>query len=222
MKPRSAGHLYVSALHYFVMLSILPTPPLHLSVTARGFVRVAIAQPRSALWSSAAQAFVGAHRASLTLASSRFEVCASLLALGRGCVSRFLPVARLGQWVRCAPVSVGGQQSRFGGRSIKPSFPCGSNPPLNPVRFALWTLRDKAAQRRLALRYASRSGPPLVRSSFVSGVVCSVRPKCFSNNSYLSDSIQYLSWRLVSAYSVLSLYRANSFFVTSIFIPFKS
>jgi len=23
---------------------------------------------------------------------------------------------------------------------------------LNPVRFALWTLRDKAAQRRLALR----------------------------------------------------------------------
>jgi len=29
-----------------------------------------------------------------------------------------------------------------------------SNPALNPVRFALWTLRDKAAQRRLALRYA--------------------------------------------------------------------
>jgi hypothetical protein len=28
-----------------------------------------------------------------------------------------------------------------------------SNPALNPVRFALWTLRDKAAQRRLALRY---------------------------------------------------------------------
>jgi len=27
-----------------------------------------------------------------------------------------------------------------------------SNPALNPVRFALWTLRDKAAQRRLALR----------------------------------------------------------------------
>ena len=26
---------------------------------------------------------------------------------------------------------------------------------LNPVRFALWTLRDKAAQRRLALRYAA-------------------------------------------------------------------
>ena len=30
-----------------------------------------------------------------------------------------------------------------------------SNPALNPVRFALWTLRDKAAQRRLALRYAA-------------------------------------------------------------------
>ena len=27
-----------------------------------------------------------------------------------------------------------------------------SNMALNPVRFALWTLRDKAAQRRLALR----------------------------------------------------------------------
>jgi len=26
------------------------------------------------------------------------------------------------------------------------------NPALNPVRFALWTLRDKAAPRRLALR----------------------------------------------------------------------
>ena len=29
------------------------------------------------------------------------------------------------------------------------------NPALNLVRFALWTLRDKAAQRRLALRWAS-------------------------------------------------------------------
>ena len=34
------------------------------------------------------------------------------------------------------------------------SSPC-SNPALNLVRFALWTLRDKAAQRRLALRWAS-------------------------------------------------------------------
>ena len=32
------------------------------------------------------------------------------------------------------------------------------NMALNPVRFALWTLRDKAAQRRLALRWASLSG----------------------------------------------------------------
>jgi len=31
------------------------------------------------------------------------------------------------------------------------------NPALNPVRFALWTLRDKAAQRRLALRWATQS-----------------------------------------------------------------
>lgn len=29
------------------------------------------------------------------------------------------------------------------------------NPALNPVRFALWMLRDKAAQRRLALRWSS-------------------------------------------------------------------
>ena len=27
-----------------------------------------------------------------------------------------------------------------------------ANPALNPVRFALWTLRDKSAQRRLTLR----------------------------------------------------------------------
>jgi hypothetical protein len=31
-----------------------------------------------------------------------------------------------------------------------------SNTALNPVRFALWTLRDEAAQRRLALRWASK------------------------------------------------------------------
>jgi len=29
------------------------------------------------------------------------------------------------------------------------------NQALKPVRFALWMLRDKAAQHRLALRYAS-------------------------------------------------------------------
>ena len=33
-----------------------------------------------------------------------------------------------------------------------PSSTTWANPALNPVRFALWTLRDKAAQRRLALR----------------------------------------------------------------------
>ena len=159
IKPRSAGHLYVSACHYLVMLSLLPTSPLHLSITAGGLVRSAVTQPLAALWSSAAQAFVGAHRASLTLAPSRFEVCASLLALGRGCGSRFLPFGRLGQWARCASLFVGGQQSRFGGRSINPSFPCGSNPPLNPVRFAHWTLRDKAAQRRLALRCTCPATP---------------------------------------------------------------
>ena len=32
-----------------------------------------------------------------------------------------------------------------------PSSTTWANPALNPVRFALWTLRDKAAQRRLAL-----------------------------------------------------------------------
>ncbi len=30
---------------------------------------------------------------------------------------------------------------------------------LNPVRFALWTLCDKAAQRRLALRYTAQALP---------------------------------------------------------------
>ena len=133
------------------MRRFLPIPPLHLSVTARGLVRVAIAPLLAALWSSAAQAFVGARRASFTLASSRFPVGAPLLAFGRAFGSRRFLLDRLGRWARCAPVSVVGQQSRFGGRSINPSFPCCANPPLNPVRFAHWTLRDKAAQRRLAL-----------------------------------------------------------------------
>ena len=138
------------------MRRFLPIPPLHLSVTARGFVCVTIAQSLAALWSSAAQVFVRAHRASLPLASSRFAVGAPLLALGRVCGSRCFPLVRLGRWARCAPVSVVGRESRFGGRSINPSFPCCANPPLNPVRFAHWTLRDKAAQRRLALRWASQ------------------------------------------------------------------
>jgi hypothetical protein len=134
------------------MLSLLPIPPLHLSITARGFVREAIAQPLAVSSSSTAQAFVGAHRASLPLASSRFEVFAPLLALGRACVSRCLPLGRLGQWARCAPLSVGGQESGYVGRSINPSSSCCANPPLNLAPFSRWTLRDKAAQRRLALR----------------------------------------------------------------------
>ena len=133
------------------MLSLLPIPPLHLSITARGLVCSSVTQPRSALRSSASLALVGARRASLTLAPSRFEVCASLLALSRAYVSRFLPFARLGRWARYASVSVGLQQSRFGGRSINPSLSGRSNPPLNPAPFSRWTLRDKAAQRRLAL-----------------------------------------------------------------------
>ena len=125
--PRGAPHFYVSAYHYLVMLSLLSIPPLHLSITARGFGRVAIAQPLSAFWLSVSQGFVSAQRASLTLASSRFAVRASLLALGRACFSRFLPIARLGRWARCAPVSVGGQQSRFGGRGINRSSPVCAN-----------------------------------------------------------------------------------------------
>ena len=134
------------------MLSFLPIPLLHLSITACGIVRSSVSQPLSALQSSASLAFVVARRASLTLASSRFEVCASLLALGRGCVSRCLPFVRLGQRARHAPVFVGGQQSRFGGRSINSSLSGRSNPPLNPAPFSRWTLRDNAAQRRLAPR----------------------------------------------------------------------
>ena len=134
------------------MLSLLPILPLHLSFTAGGYVRSSVGQPLAALWSSSALAFVGAHRASLTLASLRFAVCAPLLAFDRACVSRRLPLVRLGRWVRCAPRFVGQQQSGYVGRSINPSSSCCANPPLNPVRFALWTLRDKAAQRRLALR----------------------------------------------------------------------
>ena len=37
---------------------------------------------------------------------------------------------------------------------LRPRPDYSANLALNPVRFALWTLRDKAAQRRLALRYA--------------------------------------------------------------------
>lgn len=33
-----------------------------------------------------------------------------------------------------------------------------ANPALNPPPFGRWTLRDKAAQHRLALRWASHDG----------------------------------------------------------------
>ena len=149
----SSVRLNVSAIHYLVMLSLLPTPPPHLSITAGGLVRSSVAQPISALRSSASLAFIGARRASLTLASSRFEVCASLLALGRGYFSRFLSIARLGRWVRCAPVSVGRQQSRFGGRNFNPFFPGRSNPPVKwdaEKAAVLWATR--LARRPLLLR----------------------------------------------------------------------
>jgi len=35
----------------------------------------------------------------------------------------------------------------------------GANPALNLAPFSRWTLRDKAAQRRLALRYALSASP---------------------------------------------------------------
>jgi hypothetical protein len=77
---RGAPHFYVSALHYFVMRHFLPIPPLHLSVTVRGLVRVAIAPLLAALWSSAAQAFVGARRAS---SPSRLHAFRSVLRCSR-------------------------------------------------------------------------------------------------------------------------------------------
>jgi len=39
------------------------------------------------------------------------------------------------------------------------------NPAVDPVRFALWTLRNKAAQRRSPLRWASLVTRPLSLST---------------------------------------------------------
>ena len=142
------------------MLSLLPIPPLHLSITARGLVRSSVAQPTSALRSSASLAFVSACRASLTPASSRFEVCASLLALGRGYFSRFLPFARLGRWARYAPVSVGRQQSRLGGRNVTPFFPGCANPPVKWDAGQAAVLRDCRLARRPLLQL---QGLPQIR-----------------------------------------------------------
>jgi len=135
------------------MQSFLPLPPPHLSFTARGFVRSSVTQPHSALWSSAALAFVGAHRALPSLASSRVEVCAPLLALGRGCVLRFLPFARLGWRARGAQASVGRQQSRFGGGSINPPSPFCANPAVKrDAEYAAVLRATHLARRPLLLR----------------------------------------------------------------------
>ena len=135
------------------MLSLLPISPLHLSITARGLVGASVTQPRSAFWSSAAQAFVGTHRAFLPLAPSRFEVCASLLALSRGCVSRCRLFFRLVSRLLYVPRFVGRQQSRFGSRSINPSSPGCSNPPVKWDAEKAAVLRaTRLARRPLLLR----------------------------------------------------------------------
>ena len=92
-------------------VSVFTSPFVHQNTTEKTV-------PSSTAWANLA----------LNLASSRFEVCASLLALGRGHISRILPIARLVRWARCAPVSVGLLQSRFGARSINPSSPGSANP----------------------------------------------------------------------------------------------
>ena len=147
-----APHLHVSALHYFVMQSFSPISPLLLSFTAGGFSCTLPTRPLAVSSWSVVHALVLAYRASFAHASSRFAVGASLLAFGRACVSGCLPFIRLGRWARLLPFSAGRQPSCYGCRSLTLSLSGRSNPPLNPVRFALWTLRDVAAQRRLALR----------------------------------------------------------------------
>jgi hypothetical protein len=145
------------------MVSLLPIPPLLLSVTACGFGCTLPVQPLAGSSSSVAPAFVLAHRAhasshftvgapSFAFIRSCFSLCAPLFALGRACVSRCLPIVRLVSRVLYAPLSVAWHQSCYGCRGINPSFSGRSNPPLNPAPFSRWTLRDKAAQRRLALR----------------------------------------------------------------------
>ena len=134
------------------MQTLLPISPLFLSFTAGGFSRTLPAQPLAVSSLSVSPTFVLARRASFTHASARFAVGTSLLAFGRACVSRRLSFIRLGSWARCSPFFVGRQPSCYGCRGLNSSLSGRSNPPLNPVRFALWTLRDEAAQRRLALR----------------------------------------------------------------------
>ena len=91
---------------------------------------------------------------SLAVRSSGFLSCAQIPVAAR------LRQAFVGAPFRLAPVqtqpvvSVPALRSALQNDAEKtaPSSTAGSNPALNPVRFALWTLRDKAAQRRLALR----------------------------------------------------------------------
>ena len=103
------------------------------------------------------QAFVVPLRVSLPYAPWRFTFGAPLLALGRACVSRYLSFVRLGLWARFSSFSVAWQLSRLGGRSINPSLTGCANPALNLAPFGRWRLCDKPAQRRLALRWASRA-----------------------------------------------------------------
>jgi hypothetical protein len=42
-------------------------------------------------------------------------------------------------------------------RALSAAAAASSNPALNPAPFSRWTLRDKAAQRRLALRWSHPS-----------------------------------------------------------------
>ena len=145
------------------MHSFLPIPPPFLSFTACGFSSALPVQPLAASSSSVAAAFVLAHRSlasscftvgtpSFALIRSCFLVCASLLALGRARVARCLPLVRLGLWLLYVSRFVGRQQSRYGSRNINPPSPICANPALNLAPFGRWTLRDKPAQRRLALR----------------------------------------------------------------------
>ena len=128
IKPRSAGHFYVSAIHYFVMQSFLPIPLLFLSITAGGFSYTLPAQPLAVSSLSVVQAFVLARRVSFSHASSRFAVGASSLAFGHACVSRCLRLIRFGLWERYASRFVGRQPSCYRYFRIIPSSSGCANP----------------------------------------------------------------------------------------------
>ena len=145
----AAPHFHVSAIHYSVMRSFLPTPPPFLSVTVCGLGGATVAQRLVASRSSAVQARGGSRQPQ---ASAPFAVCAPWFALVRACGSRCLFLVRLDSWLLDAPCFVGRQQSRYVGRSINRSSHGCANPALNLAPFSRWTLRDKPAQRRLALR----------------------------------------------------------------------